>query len=119
MRLEIKNVSVGDETPLDKWFPENRKIIFKIICVDIGEIKKKNSDRFFIKIATPDGLKQVESVGNIVTSRPLLIVKEYDFTSILEWIGRVINSCEGETWRECVEKLRFYFDWEFDGYKEI
>jgi hypothetical protein len=118
MKLVIHTPYLGNGESLHAWQPEDEEAFAEFISLGIGTKGKKGSDDFFIMIATPRGLQQLISSGTkTFIGRPLLVMERYNFKEIWKWLEQTILSCEGETWLECVERLRYYFDWEFDGYK--
>lgn len=99
------------------WLPKNELIVCEFISVSIGEKGRKTKDGFSIRIATPDGLRQLASESGILASRPLLVMERYSFENLWRWLNDVVVACEAETWIKCVKNLKGYFDWEFDGYQ--
>ncbi|EFB2837593.1 hypothetical protein FHD46_20410 [Escherichia coli] len=117
MRLVIKFACVADGVNLRVWEPVDRKTIAEFIYLEIGEKGTKKSDEFTIRVATPQGLKNISANEGIIAERPLVIMDEYNFSELWKWLECIVSSCEGDTWLQCVEYLRRYFDWEYDNYK--
>lgn len=117
IKLELYSACVDGSVNLRKWQPENENVISKLINLEIGVKNKKGSDCFTINLATPDGLKLLLAETGFVTKRSLLLVEKYNFDEIWYSLEKIITSCEDDSWPLCVEKLRKYFDWEYDNYK--
>lgn len=117
MKLVIHSIHVQSGENLRTWSPENDQIVSEFLYISIGEKGRKGADGFSIRIATPEALQQLMPENGVLASRPLLVVKRYSFDELWMWLSNVVSSCEGETWIECVDNLRVYFDWEFDGYR--
>jgi hypothetical protein len=117
MKLVIHSIYAGDGENLRMWLPKDERVVCEFISVSIGEKGKKTRDGFSIRIATPDGLRQLPSKNGILASRPLLVMERYSFEHLWGWLIDVVSTCEGETWIKCGENLKRYFDWEFDGYQ--
>lgn len=114
MRLIIKSISTWDHANIRTWEPIDPKCVAETIYVDIGPESKEGADRFSIKLATPVGLSKLASRDGIIAVRPLLIVDGYSYDNFLSWLKTTVKSCEGDTWNSSVEKLKMYFDWEYD-----
>ncbi|MGU0171012.1 Imm8 family immunity protein [Escherichia coli] len=52
----------------------------------------------------------------MIAARPLVIMDEYNFHELWKWLECIVSSCECDTWLQCVEHLKQYFDWEYDNY---
>jgi hypothetical protein len=117
MKPIIYSVGTDDGINLRIWQPEDEEVFVMFISIGIGRKGKKGSDDFSIRIATPKGLMNLESDDGIIATRSLLIMERYNFQSLWRWLEKTVASCEGSTWPECVEKLRYYFDWEYHDYQ--
>jgi hypothetical protein len=123
MKLAIRSIGVWGQPNIRTWAPEDPGVMAEVVFVDIGpktggkgtqgEVKK--ADTFTIRVATPAGLDALESKDGILAIRPLMVMHRYDFDDLFRWLERTVASCEAETWHACVDKLRLYFDWEYDG----
>ncbi|GHG77828.1 Imm8 family immunity protein [Comamonas sp. JC664] len=122
MKLAIRSVGVWGHPNIRKWTPENPEVMAEVVFVDIGpraggKGEAKKADTFTIRVATPAGLDALESRNGILAIRPLLVMRRYDFNNLFGWLEQTVASCEADSWMACVEKLRLYFDWEYDGMK--
>ncbi len=117
MKLTIKSVFTFEHANIRTWEPENPKCFAETVYVGISP-DGKGSDDFCLKVATPDGLELLESKNNIIAVSPLLIMKEYYFDDLWSWLSETIKSCESDTWLASVEKLKKYFQWEYEDYRE-
>lgn len=115
MRLIIKQAYVAETINLRNWFPIDEKDIAEFICIEIGEKGNNKSDTFIIRICTPMGLVRVLEDNHIINGRAMVIMAEYNFSHLWEWLEKKVSSCEGDTWAKCVENLRQFFDWEYDN----
>lgn len=118
MKLIIKLACVANGINLRAWKPADNKAIAEFVYLEIGEKGTKSSDGFTIRLATPQGLKNLSSLNGIIAERPLIIMDEYNFQDLWKWLEDIVSSCEGDTWLQSVEHLRRYFDWEYDNYND-
>lgn len=118
-KLFIRSVSVWGHPNIRTWEPDDPNTIAEIVSVDIGERAKQSSDSFSIRVATPNGLLNLEPQAGIIATRPLLIMSQYSFAELWQWLETTVAKCEKDTWSASVESLRLYFDWEYQDYKEV
>lgn len=118
MKLVIRSAGVWGHPNLRTWAPDDPDVFAELVMLDIGPRKGKGADSFTLRVATPAGLDRLEARDGIVATRPLLVMRRYDFDDLWRWIERTVASCEAETWPACVENLRRYFAWEYENYKE-
>ena len=117
MKLTIRSMSTWEAPNLRVWCPENDLCFAQSVTLAIGPKPGNKTDGFSRRVATPAGLAQLEAEEGILASGPVLILVRYDFDILWNWTTRVVRSCESTTWPYCVENLRRYFSWEYDGYK--
>jgi len=117
-QLLLRTLSGWGQPNLRNWSPEDPETIAEWISADIGHRTRQGNDTFSIKVATPAGLKLLEANEGIIAMRPLLVIDRYDFGSLWRWFEATVARCDGPDWSACVEKLRLYFNWEYDDYVE-
>jgi hypothetical protein len=42
-------------------------------------------------------------------------MRRYEFAPFWQWLEKTVESCEDKEWPDCVNKLRRFFDWEYDN----
>jgi hypothetical protein len=115
-RLVIRFVGVQGNQNLRGWTPESPTDFAELVTLAIGFGARPGTDDFSIRVATPAGLAGLPARDGIIATRPLLVVDRYDFGELWSWLEATVQGCEAGTWPECVERLRRYFSWEYDGY---
>ena len=118
MRLVVYRVFSGEHPELETWVPENPQIVSFFVGVSVGTDGGRGADDFFVRVATPAGLAALEEKNGILAGRPLVVVSHYSYEVVLSWIRAVVAGCEADTWEASVEKLRLYFNWEYDNYNQ-
>jgi hypothetical protein len=116
MKPIIRSVGVWGHPNIRTWSPDNPECFAEVVSLDIGPKPGKGADSFNIRVASPAGLATLDAKDGIVAGRPLLVMQRYDYDSLWRWLEGKVAVCEAETWPACVEKLRRYFDWEYDNY---
>lgn len=114
MQLVIRSVGIWGEPNLRRWAPKDPNCIAEEVLIDIGPKSKKGADTFRIRLATPQGLESLEDRDGVLAMRPLIVMRRYEFSPFWHWLERTVKSCEGKEWPDCVNKLRRFFDWEYD-----
>jgi len=118
MKLVIRSAGVWAHPNLRTWEPEDPASVAETVLIDIGERDKKSADSFTLRVATPAGLDRLDARDGIIATRPLLVMRRYDFDDLWRWLERTVASCEADSWSACVENLRRHFAWEYDDYRE-
>lgn len=119
MKLVIRSVGIWSHPNIRTWEPEDPTSIAELVMLDIGERDKKSADSFKLRVATPAGLDQLEERDGILATRPLLVMRRYDFNDLWRWLEATVAACEADSWTACVENLRRYFSWEYENYQEL
>ncbi|QHV93874.1 Imm8 family immunity protein [Spirosoma endbachense] len=55
--------------------------------------------------------------GEVIFGRHLLIVQQYDFNNILDFVAKYVTSLEEDTWDALANKLARIGKWEFEDYR--
>ncbi|QYN48695.1 hypothetical protein GYM73_03455 [Apibacter sp. ESL0432] len=111
-RLDDFGEYLSDYFPLDKF---NFNVPIRMI---VGESMNKGEESFDLTICTPKWLLQNMKEEDIFFARHYLIVKEYDYARIYNYIKKYVDGLTGDTWDEIGLKLSRIGYWEFEDYKE-
>ncbi|MBX8502718.1 immunity 8 family protein [Pseudomonas lijiangensis] len=114
MRAVVKGIS-NDIFDVENYCPENIESFSLSLRIRIGLDCTQGADDFELLICTPKWLE--ETVWTERWGRGLLIVREYNFSTINELIHEYVNRCEGDSWEAIVIQLGKVFFWEFDDYQ--
>ncbi|MBK5529030.1 immunity 8 family protein [Pseudomonas sp. TH08] len=114
MRAVIKGIS-SDVFDVETYIPESVEKFFLSLRIRIGLDCAHGADDFELFICTPRWLE--DTMWEPRWGRGLLIVREYDFSTIKGFIHECVSRCEGDTWEAIVVELGKVFFWEFDNYK--
>lgn len=115
MKPIIKSVGVWGNPNIRTWRPDNPDVFAELVLLSIGPKPGKGADTFTLRVANPAGLATLNVKDGIIASRPLLVMDRYDFDNLWRWLEERVATCDGNTWPEIVEKLRLYFEWEYDS----
>ncbi|WP_409316812.1 immunity 8 family protein [Pseudomonas sp. KCJK9016] len=114
MHAVIKSIS-NDFFDVETYVPESVDNFSLSLRIRIGLDSTQGADDFELFICTPKWLE--ETMWEPRWGRGLLIVREYDFSTINGLIHEYVSRCEGDSWETIVIKLGKIFAWEFDDYQ--
>lgn len=115
MEAIIRSIS-NDEYDIGTYEPENRDCFFLTLRIRIGSNESSGADDFELGICTPSWL--IQNLYEPRWGRHLLIIREYDFSTIQKEIYNYVKQCDGDKWNIIAEKLGRIFAWEFEDYQE-
>jgi hypothetical protein len=114
MKLVMRSASVDGNHNLRAWRPADPTTVSTWIRLCIGPKTSSGTDDFFVRVATPAGLADDDTVG-VIAQRALIVVSVYDADVLWTLLQNTVASCEADTWLASVEKLRRFFNWEYDS----
>jgi hypothetical protein len=82
-----------------------------------GPVGEDASESFQIQVCTPKWLHARCDGGEIVIGRHTLIVGEFSFIQIHDYLRALGRRCSGSNWAEIAQKLSRYGLWEFEDYR--
>lgn len=118
MKAELKSLHCADVYDLSNFISHEHDNFFIYIEMLIGPKNEEASDIFGINICTPKWLLYNMKEEDIFFARHYLIVKEYDYARIYNYIKKYVDGLTGDTWDEIGLKLSRIGYWEFEDYKE-
>ena len=85
------------------------------------ESKRDFEEIFNLFVCTPNYVSTYIELSyptlDVVFSRPLIFVREYNFKVLLNAISKHISAAEGKTWEEVAMQISLIAQWEFENYK--
>jgi hypothetical protein len=117
MMAELKRLHSPDVIDLHSWTPENDEfaILLQIIA---GPEGSPGEESFDVTLCTPAWVARRVAEAKIIEGRHLLIVSEYSYGLVHDYVSRYVSSCEGRTWQEVAARLARLGRWEFEDYRE-
>ncbi|WGE92206.1 Imm8 family immunity protein [Actinobacillus genomosp. 1] len=87
------------------------------ISLTIGEKGKEGGDYFAVEVFNT---QLVKSAQIVLASKSFIVCDDIDDIDDIEReIKYKVNSISGEDWEEVLNKLRYYFDWEYENLKFV
>ena len=76
------------------------------LSLEIGIVSTRKFDSFSCIVSTNHFMDDTFKI---------IKLEYYTFLILKESILNILSECEGESWHECLVKLRGKFNWEYDG----
>lgn len=124
MRAVLKSFDSPDiKGDFYKFYPDDPEKFCFLLELEIGIENEKGADLFGIVVVTPKWLLETYTnplfpKDKILIGRHYLIVFEYNFEKIINFIKNYIENCAGDSWDEIAEKIGRIGHWEFEDYQE-
>ena len=120
MNAELKELySLDVECALEEFVPEQADYFELTLRAMFGPSGKEASESFQIQVCTPKWLQARCDGGDIVDGRHTLIVGEFNFARIHDYLSSLGRRCSGSNWSEVAQKLSRYGLWEFEDYRPV
>jgi Immunity protein 8 len=84
----------------------------------VGPVGEKGEESFDVVVCTPQWLDETLADEDLLIGRHRLIVKEYSFPRIEQFIRNYVNAWSGDSWEEIGAKVGRLGKWEFEDYRE-
>jgi hypothetical protein len=116
MKAIVKSMWVDSLTvEPDSYVPENPENFSLWIEVRVGPDNSSGADDYRVLVCTAEWLRQ--NVWEPRWGRHMLIVREYDHSTIEKCIRDYIAECTGDEWGVVAEKIARNLFWEFEDYQ--
>ncbi|GAA3921487.1 immunity 8 family protein [Hymenobacter algoricola] len=117
MRATIKSYDSDEVEDLHTYYPEDPLVFAFSLTLAIGPVGGTGTDNFEIMVVTSEFLRTQYPGDKCYLLRHYLLVKEYDFASILASLTKYVHSLEAETWDQLAQKIGQVARWEFEDYR--
>ena len=119
IRAELKAIYCSDEPNLDffAYRPDNPTCFSCALQLIVGVHNQDGGESFQLTVCTPQWIIENHSEDYVLVGSNLLIVVDYNYPRIVQWLNRYIERCTGETWKDVVKKISYIARWEFENYQ--
>ncbi len=118
MRAEIKKIHSPDIQNLESYKPiENDNFGF-LLQLFIGESHKEGADSFDLTVCTSKWIKNNFILEDGFSLKDHLIVSDYDFDEIKNYLENHINNLNETSWEKIAMKIDKIAHWEFRNYNK-
>ena len=117
MRATLKSYDSDEVEDFRTYYPEDPLLFGFSLNLAIGPVDQPGADNFEIMVVTSEFLRTQYPGDKCYLLRHYLLVKEYDFASILALLTKYVNSLEAQTWDQLAQKIGQVARWEFEDYR--
>lgn len=111
----VKGIA-SDDVDIDNFKPDDLSCFSLNLRIRIGSGEASGTDDFDLFICTPKWL--FRNVCSSLWGRHMLIVREYDRSTIETCIYDYVAKCVGDEWHDIAERIARNLFWEFEDYRE-
>jgi hypothetical protein len=116
-RAQVRAIYTSDMDDLAQYVPPDPDRFCVSVRAIVGPECGKGEESFDINVCTPNRLAEACHAEGFIVGRHYLIVERYDATFLRKLITKLVQECEGSSWREVAEKVSRIGFWEFEDYK--
>jgi len=117
MQATLKRLHSPDVWDLKHFQPPVCDNFGFLLQLMVGSSDTAGEDSFDLVVCTPDCLKHRYHVADIVIGRHYLIMFEYDYLRLINFLEKYIAACSGNTWEDIALKLGRLAHWEYEDFK--
>ena len=116
MRAEVFSISSTDAEFLEKWHPTEPEFSLPLRLI-VGPEGSDGEESFDLTVCTGGWLEARSRAMGIVDGRHHLVVSQFNWLAIRDYIERRVRDCQGETWNDVAQLLSRFAYWEFEDYR--
>lgn len=117
MRAQLRRLHSPDVDDLRTWSPDLGEPAI-LVQLMVGPDGSPGEEAFSLTLCTPEWLAQRAEADGIVDGRYHLVITEYDYRRMEQFLQRRVAACKGTTWSEVAAKVASLGRWEFEDYAE-
>ena len=117
MKAELRGIHSPDVRDLEKYSPKEYDNFGILIQALIGPSTSIGEESFAFLVCTPKWIESEMMKDGILFGKGYLIIKEYNYKTILSAIQGLCSRTWGENWDTIADKLSRFGDWEFEDYQ--
>src|SRR5689334_16825352 len=106
----IISYDCSDHDPIQAYEPLDPTDVDFWMTFTIGP-DQTGGDNFQVHIVTPNNLRGANA------GKYAIVINYYEWSSVLDEVEKILDSCRGTDWREIAENLAKSLHWEFEDYK--
>ena len=104
MLAELKALHSPDIFDLENYKPETEEFSF-LLEVMVGPKDMEGEESFGVEVCTSSWLGNTYDKSDIIIGRHFLIIREYNYERLLNFIKNYMRQCTGKTWDEVAGKV--------------
>lgn len=117
MRAQVRGMHSPDVDDLDAFTPDDVYDIDVFIQILAGPADSQGEESFNVQVVTPKAVAKSVAANGPLVSRHHLIVAEWDWPKIREFLTNSFEREQAPTWQELAQRLGRIGHWEFEDYR--
>jgi immunity protein 8 of polymorphic toxin system len=117
IRAELKRLHSPDVYDLSTYMPDDPEHFGVLVQVIAGPEGGDGEESFDVIVCTPSWLSNQIGPTEIKMGRHYLLLKQYDFARLMQFVSSFAAACTGATWEEAALRLGRLGKWEFEDYR--
>lgn len=117
MKSHLNDYVCVDLPEVWNWVPNDPTDVYYYLELTIGK-STDGGDLFGLIVCTPEALsmRMTASGQQSLSGRHHLIVLDYSWDKVLQFVNDVIDKSQGKDWKDVAFRLARHFKWEFEDY---
>lgn len=116
VRAALKRLHSPDVFDLEGYWPTDETCFGILVQAMFGPADADGEESFEILVCTPKWLEQQIAKRGILVGLHHLVVNEYDFGAIRDFLSSYAQKCEGSSWQVVAALLSEIGRWEYENY---
>ncbi len=112
----LKRLHSPDVSDLASFVPEHSTKFGFLLQIIAGPLGERGEESFDVVVCTPSLLSERLGPKGFLIGRHHLLMNQYDYPALAQFISDYCKNCRGQSWREVAEQLGRIGKWEFENY---
>jgi hypothetical protein len=117
MKAVLRGLHSPDVPDLGQYVPTIPDEFGFLLQIFAGPDDGDGEESFDVLVCTPAWLCNHHARTDIVIGRHHMILFEYNYPRLVDFVTQYVNTCEGPAWEDVAEKLGRLGKWEFEDYQ--
>lgn len=117
VRAALKRLHSPDVFDLENYWPADATCFGILVQAMFGPVDAEGEESFELIICNPKWLERQIAIKGIIVGIHHLIVDEYDFKAIRDFLSSYAQKCEGKSWQAVAALLSKIGRWEYEDYR--
>ena len=117
MQAALKGLYSTDIADVETYLPDEEDNFGFVLRAMVGPLDGEGAESFDIVVCTPKWLLQKYGSSEVLLGLHKLILFNYDYLRLRQFIEKFLLRCSGDTWTAIAQKVSLLGQWEFEGYR--